>query len=438
MIISPLCLVPKKTPGEFRVIHDLSFPKGNSVNSHIAREECAVQYETLDVCIEIIQRIGRGCLISKADLQDAFRIIPIHPDSYRFLGFQWLGRYYYDKCLPMGCSTSCHIFESLSQSLQWILINKLGVRFASHILDDFIFFGHPESNECQTFLNTFLALSEQINLPVKQSKTVLPSTRVILHGIEVDSLEMKIRLPQDKVIAAREFIDKMYNRKKVKLQQLQSLIGTLNFACRVVVAGRTFLRRLIDLTKGVQNPHNYIRLNNEARKDLAAWKLFLDQFNGCFMCLPNRWVSSNSLKLFTDASGTGFAAVFGNRWIQGRFPDSWLTANIAIKELLPIVLAVKLWGSEMRNSRILFMSDNQSVVFVINTKTSKESNMMELLRDLVLTTMTNNIDFQAKHIPGKHNVIPDLLSRFQEGKVFNMAPWLQREKTEIPVAWLPW
>ena len=204
------------------------------------------------------------------------------------------------------------------------------------------------------------------------------------------------------------------------------------------MAGRTFLRRLIDLTKGVQNPNHFIRLNKEARKDLAAWKIFLDQFNSTYICLSNRWVSSNTLKLFTDASGAGFSAVFGGKWIQGRFPKEWTSVNIAIKELLPIVLAVQLWGHQMQNAKILFMSDNRSVVYVINKKTSKDPMLMELLRKLVVATMTHNIDFQAKHIPGKHNVIADLLSRFQEQKALKFAPWLQKRKTEFPMELLPW
>ena len=37
LIIYTLGVVPKKTPGEYRLIHDLSFPKDNSVNSHIPK-----------------------------------------------------------------------------------------------------------------------------------------------------------------------------------------------------------------------------------------------------------------------------------------------------------------------------------------------------------------------------------------------------------------
>jgi hypothetical protein len=35
LVCSPLGLIPKNIPGKFRLIHDLSFPKGNSINSHI-------------------------------------------------------------------------------------------------------------------------------------------------------------------------------------------------------------------------------------------------------------------------------------------------------------------------------------------------------------------------------------------------------------------
>ena len=72
----------KPAPGEYCLIHDLSFPKDNSVNSHIPKTYTEVQYELLDDCISIICSLGQNCLIVKAYIKDAFRIIPIHPDDY--------------------------------------------------------------------------------------------------------------------------------------------------------------------------------------------------------------------------------------------------------------------------------------------------------------------------------------------------------------------
>ena len=97
---------------------------------------------------------------------------------------------------------------------------------------------------------------------------MLPSTLVIQHGIEVDTSKMCMRLPHDKLFDSRAKVDDMYRRKKLSLHQLQSLIGSLNFACKVVMPGRMFLRCLINLTKGVYKPNHMLRLNVDAKLDL--------------------------------------------------------------------------------------------------------------------------------------------------------------------------
>ena len=110
-VICPLGIRPKKSPGEFRVIHDLSFPyNGNSVNDGIPREQATVQYSSVYDAIQAILFYGNGCYLAKTDIRSAFRIIPISPKNYHLLGFKWRGKYFFDKCLPMGASSSCAIF----------------------------------------------------------------------------------------------------------------------------------------------------------------------------------------------------------------------------------------------------------------------------------------------------------------------------------------
>lgn len=58
-------------------------------------------------------------------------------------------------------------------------------------------------------------------------------------------------------------------------------MGLLNFTCLVVVPGRAFLRRMIDLTKGVKKPHHHIYLSRGAKLDVMLWLGFLEEFNGC-------------------------------------------------------------------------------------------------------------------------------------------------------------
>ena len=55
--------------------------------------------------------------MAKLDVESAFRILPIAPTDRPLLGFRWRGLFYMDAVLPMGCSSSCAIFEAFSDAL---------------------------------------------------------------------------------------------------------------------------------------------------------------------------------------------------------------------------------------------------------------------------------------------------------------------------------
>jgi hypothetical protein len=97
MVISPLNSVPKSTPGERRVILDLSFPKnGNSINQFVSKEfylgkKVELIYPKIDDFIALIKTKGPGCLMKlmyKLDLHRAYRQISICPSSYNLVGFK--------------------------------------------------------------------------------------------------------------------------------------------------------------------------------------------------------------------------------------------------------------------------------------------------------------------------------------------------------------
>ena len=77
--------------------------------------------------------------MTKTDIKSAFCIIPIHPDDYHLQGMTWNNSYFFDRCLPMGCSSSCAIFEAFSTALEWLAKHCLCASGVLHILDDFLF-----------------------------------------------------------------------------------------------------------------------------------------------------------------------------------------------------------------------------------------------------------------------------------------------------------
>ncbi len=92
---------------------------------------------TFELMIRILLKLGPNCFMAKTDVQSAFRNIPVHPDDWELLGMKWRGLYFFDRVLPFGLRSAPYIFNMLSDALEWILINKLGVSNVLHILDDF-------------------------------------------------------------------------------------------------------------------------------------------------------------------------------------------------------------------------------------------------------------------------------------------------------------
>lgn len=166
---------------------------------------------------------------------------------------------------------------------------------------------------------------------------------------------------------------------------------------------------------------------------MKAWQIFAEHFNGKHLLLDNIWTASNSLHFYTDAAGSiGFGAIFGSHWFYGTWPQHMVYFHITYKELFPIVLALEIWGAQLKNRCITLHSDNFAVVYIINKQTSKDVHIMYLVRRLVLSCMQHNLLVRAFHIPGRENVLPDLLSRLQVDEFRKAAPMMDPEPTDVP------
>ena len=429
--VSPIKVVPKKTAGQFRFIHNLSFPydEGTSINSSIPRDKVAVQYCSLDDAITHIKWVGKHAWLAKTDIESAFRIIPITPADHHLLGFVWQGQYYYDTTLPMGCSMSCAIFEAFSTAIQWIAQNKLNIPRIVHVLDDFLIISDSEQ-EGKDQLRRFIAFCEACGIPIVSDKTEGPATTLTFLGIDLDVKQALAILPKDKVQKCSQLLQNVLSKKKITLHALQSLLGSLKFACRAIVPGRAFLRRLYSLCSKARKPFHHVTITSGARLDLNVWSTFLSRYNGRSFFIVS---GDNSLKLYTDAAGgIGFGAVLGRAWTYGVWPSNIKGMEITLLELYPIVLAVNLWGEHIRNRMIEFHTDNMALVSIINSTSSSKENIMALVRTLVATMLKFNFSFRAFHIPGAQNDVADSLSRFQIGRFHTLHPEAYSMPTHIP------
>ena len=225
----PVGVVPKKYSSEWCTIYHFSYPEGDGINDHIPKDLYSLQYVRVDDAIHILQTMGPVSFMAKTDLKSAFHLIPIHPHDWNLLGIYWQSKFHVDLYLPFGLRLAPFLFNLLSDALEWILKNKYGIKHVIHILDDF-FLVEPSKLQCLTSFSTLLHTFMSVWAPVVASKTLGPSQVLEFMGIVLDSVRMGARLPADKLSRTKDMLNSFQFCQSARLVELQSLIGTLQFA----------------------------------------------------------------------------------------------------------------------------------------------------------------------------------------------------------------
>lgn len=244
----------------------------------------------------------------------------------------------------MGCRTSCKIFEEFSTVIEWIAQNKLVIAHVVHILDDFLFIENTKQSALNKY-KKFLDVCADLGNPLAADKTVLPTQVIEFVGITIDVRQKETQLPRDKVEKCQNLLYQYQNKKACTLKLIQSLVGVLNFACSVILPCRVF--SFIQLTMQVSENQKFVSTNKECNDDMAMWLVFLDSYNGKTMCLDEKFISSNTLHLYTDAAQSkGCAGICGRQYYFGSFPEVWKVINIVTLEFYPIIPgpSIAIWG----------------------------------------------------------------------------------------------
>ncbi|XP_063049791.1 uncharacterized protein LOC134444394 [Engraulis encrasicolus] len=422
------------------LIIDLSAPHGKavpSINSLIPHDDFSLHYHSVDGAVQLIKEAGPHCQLAKADITSAFKVMPLNPAFWHLFGVRWHGKLYFAVRLTFGCRSSPKIFDTLSESLCWILQNNYDIKLLVHLLDDFLVVT-PTSQPPASGITTLSEVFKKLGIPLSPEKTEGPSTRLEFLGIILDTEEFAMALPKEKKDRISVIIETFLIEPSHSKQELLSLLGHLNFAMRVIPQGRPFIAHLLSAASAVPSLSDTVHIDAHGLADLRLWKLFLDEWNGLCLFYNDCVLSPEDLQLFTDAApSVGFGGYYNGRWFASTWPQAFLRGcadapSSAVFELYPIVLAAIVWGKEWRTRSVLIHSDNEAVVNAINSTRTKSQTVSPYLRRLVWTAASCQFIIRAAHIPGHHNQIADSLSRFQFQKFRSLAPDADALPTRLP------
>jgi len=193
---SPFGVIREKGVDAWRLIVDLSSPKGRSVNDGIKEDLASLSYVTIDDVCNKILKLGQGTSMAKTDVKSAFRMVPIHPSDRGLLGLKWNDSLFVDTTLPFGLRSAPKIFNAVADAAQFIGIQE-GIRYITHYLDDFLILGET-GEECEKSLVSFQRTCTKLGIPLAPEKTAGPSTVLEFLGITIDTERLTIALPDRK------------------------------------------------------------------------------------------------------------------------------------------------------------------------------------------------------------------------------------------------
>lgn len=409
-IVSAVGAIPK-ADGDIRLIHDGSMPHGQAMNDYASAEEC--HYHSLQNALDLVKP---GYFLAKVDLKSAYRSVKIHPSNYSATGLQWTFEgdtqptYMVDTRLPFGSRKAPAIFNRITQSVCRMMTRK-GYSVVVY-LDDF-FLVAATKEECTQALNVLLALLRGLGFQISYKKVICPTTQLTFLGIEINSKYMTVALPSDKLRDLQTLLQRFSQRRRATRKQLQSLAGKLNWACQVIKGGRIFLRRILDSIAPLAQSSHKVLLSGDFHLDLQWWLQFLASFNGT---MPIR-DSKPIIDVEVDACNYAAGIFFRGDWQHCPFKSDYSAASswhINHKELLSVYFAACRWSHLWANSHVVIHTDSKVAQAILNKGTTRNKDVMSVLRKLFWLAVTHNFDLTATYIPGKLNHRADAISRLQE------------------------
>ena len=270
---------------------------------------------------------------------------------------------------------------------------------------------------------TLIATFHQLCVPLEPSKLEGPSVHLPFLGMENRYSGLDIQCPTQQVvkIAVRIFslYPSLFHHKK-RITELDSL---LQFATKIAHPGRLFLRQLYTIQNIRSHLEHHVRLNSSARADILWWHLFTADCNVISMLWDIEQLLSE-FNIVSDASGSlGFGAYWDWKWFNLQWPAQFLSLNIATKELLLVVIAAVLFGSQWQGQLIQFTVNNMAIVHDLKTTCNKDSHLMHLICILVFIAAHSNFWFIARYIEDQANTIAVDLSCNNVVHFFTQFPW---------------
>ena len=277
--ISPMMTREKPNAPARRVIIELSFPQGQSVNAGIPRDQYLTtpfvfKLPTVDTIIDQVKALGRGCKLYKVDISRAFRHVKLDPFEYDLLGLRH-DRYYVDTCLLFGYRNGSALFQRLSDAVRHIMCQRN--YDVINYIDDIV--GVDLPSKIDASFDALCHLLPELGFQISKKKLEPPTTALNCLGIMIDTKTFTMSIPPAKLKEIIDMCSHWTNKKYCSKRQLQSLLGSLLYISKCVKASLFYLNRLLNVLRSIEDKQ-MVPVTREAQRDINWFLKFIPKYNG--------------------------------------------------------------------------------------------------------------------------------------------------------------
>lgn len=369
-------------------------PSKISINSLINSNDYPCNWGTFADCYLQVAAAPAGTQVAVFDVDAAFRNVPLHRSTRRFVALFIDNLIFLDLCLNFGKCSTPGIWGQIADVMVKIL-REWGVEVLLKWVDDFIFFWFPHShNSDGTFTYSYVeslvwSVAAELGWPWAMKKFVPFSFSFLYISFLWNLSDKTVQLPLDKKVKYAACVLPCTKADALMtLDKAEELIGTLNHVCLVLPTGHTHLITLYKFRADFKHSRSNMaahRIDLSLREDLAWWLQTLEaDFVGMSILTLPDYIN---ISLFVNASTSwGIRLILNGKWLAWQFKAGWQSPDrkIGWAKMVAVELAVcTLISTGIHDACIIIHSDNKGVVGALRKGCSQGSEQNLILQKII-------------------------------------------------------